>query len=111
MAFAFVLFAFIFELLFQRLFPYPFLLLFFAAGIASGWFGGTRAGLFALLLSMLAVDYSFVPPVSAFIVSASALAYLIAFILCAFGAAAVSLSMKRSQEAIKSPVTGWRYVC
>ena len=50
------------SLLLQRLFPYPFLFLFFAAVMASAWFGGTAPGLFAVLLSTLAVDYYFVPP-------------------------------------------------
>ena len=50
----------------QPLFPYPFLFLFFAAVMISAWFGGTAPGLFAVLLSTLAVDYFFVPPFHSF---------------------------------------------
>jgi len=45
------------SLLLQYLFPYPFLSLFFAAVMASAWFGGTAPGLFAVFLSKVAVDY------------------------------------------------------
>ena len=48
--------------LLKGLFPYPFLFLFFAAVMASAWFGGTGPGIFAVLLSTIAVDYFFVPP-------------------------------------------------
>ena len=53
----------------QRLFPYPFLFLFFAAVMASAWFGGTAPGLFAVILSTLAVDYFFVPPFHSFAIN------------------------------------------
>ena len=43
-------------------FPYPFLFLFFGAVMVSAWMGGMGAGLFAVLLSTLLVDYFFVPP-------------------------------------------------
>src|SRR5689334_21711981 len=46
----------------QRFFQYPFLFLFFAAVMASAWFAGTGAGLFAVLVSTIVVDYFFVPP-------------------------------------------------
>jgi K+-sensing histidine kinase KdpD len=49
-------------LLLRHVFPYPFLFLFFAAVLASAWLGGTAQGLFAVLLSTLAVDYFFIRP-------------------------------------------------
>src|SRR6266699_4166175 len=69
-------------LLLQRLFPYPFLFLFFAAVMASAWFGGTAPGLFAVFLSTVAVDYFFVPPFHSFVINATDSAYFIAFIIC-----------------------------
>ena len=84
-------------ILVQRFFPYPFLFLFFAAVVVSAWFGGTTAGLFAVLLSTLAVDYFFVPPFYSFAVNATEMAYFIAFVLCAFVASGIS-SFKRNNE-------------
>src|SRR6195256_6974344 len=62
-------------LLLQGFFPYPFLFLFFGAVMASAWFGGPGPGLCAVLLSVVVVDYFFVPPFHSFSVSASAGAY------------------------------------
>ena len=84
----------------QRLFPYPFLFLFFAAVMASAWFGGTAPGLFAVLLSTLAVDYYFVPPFHSFAVNATDTAYFAAFVLCALAASWVSSSKRQSEEAL-----------
>jgi K+-sensing histidine kinase KdpD len=88
------------SLLLQRLFPYPFLFLFFAAVMASAWFGGTAPGLFAVLLSTVAVDYFFVPPFHSFAINATDTAYFVAFILCALAASWVSSSKRKSEEAL-----------
>ena len=69
-------------LLVQRLFPYPFLFLFFAAVMASAWFGGTIPGLLAVILSTLAIDYFFVPPFHSFAVNPTDEAYFAAFVAC-----------------------------
>src|ERR1700722_8523532 len=50
-AFLFVALALVFTLPLQRLFVHPFLFLFFAAVMASGWYGSTGPGLLAVLLS------------------------------------------------------------
>jgi K+-sensing histidine kinase KdpD len=89
------------SLLLQRLFPYPFLFLFFAAVMASAWFGGTAPGLFAVLLSTLAVDYFFVPPFHSFAVNATDTAYFTAFVVCALAASWVSSSKRNSEEALR----------
>jgi K+-sensing histidine kinase KdpD len=86
------------SLLLQTLFPYPFLFLFFAAVMAGGWFGGTTPGLFAVLLSTLAVDYFFVPPFHSFAVNATDTAYFAAFVVCALAASWVSSTKKKSEE-------------
>ncbi len=93
--------AFISTLLLQHLFPYPFLFLFFGAVMVSAWFGGTGAGLFAVLLSTVLVEYFFVPPVYSFSISTTAEAYFGAFVVCALVASWVSSSKKKSEEALK----------
>jgi K+-sensing histidine kinase KdpD len=84
----------------QRLFPYPFLFLFFAAVMASAWFGGTGPGVFAVILSTLAVDYFFVPPLHSLAINPTDIAYFVAFILCALAASWVSSSKRKSEEAL-----------
>lgn len=93
--------AFGFTLLLQPLFPYPFLFLFFGAVMASAWFGGAAAGLFAVLLSTMLVEYFFVPPVHSFSISATADAYFAAFILCALAASWISSAKKKSEVALE----------
>jgi len=88
------------SLLLQRLFPYPFLFLFFAAVMSSAWFGGTAPGLFAVLVSTLAVDYFFVPPFHSFAINATDTAYFVAFVLCALAASWVSSTKRKSEEAL-----------
>lgn len=99
-ALAWVTAALLASLFLQRFFPYPFLFLFFAAVMASAWFGGTAPGLFAVLLSTLAVDYYFVPPFHSFAINATDSAYFVAFILCALAASWVSSSKRKSEEAL-----------
>jgi K+-sensing histidine kinase KdpD len=89
------------SLFLQRLFPYPFLFLFFAAVMASAWFGGTAPGLFAVFVSTLAVDYYFVPPFHSFAVNATDTAYFAAFVVCAVAASWVSSSKRNSEEALR----------
>ena len=89
------------SLLLQRLFPYPFLFLFFAAVMASAWFGGTAPGLFAVLLSTVAVDYFFVPPFHSFAINATDTAYFVSFVVCALAASWVSSSKRNSEEALR----------
>lgn len=82
-------------------FPYPFLFLFFGAVMVSAWFGGTGAGLFAVLLSTVVVDYFFVPPFNSWQISTTAETYFVAFVLCALVASWVSSAKKRSEEALQ----------
>jgi C4-dicarboxylate-specific signal transduction histidine kinase len=88
-------------LLIRNLFPYPFLFLFFAAVMASAWFGGTAAGLFAVFLSTIFVAYFFVPPFYSWVISATDGTYFAAFILCALVASWVSSAKKKSEEALR----------
>ena len=84
----------------QNLFPYPFLFLFFAAVMASAWFGGTAPGLFAVFLSTLAVDYFFVPPFRSFAVNTTDTAYFVAFVASALAASWVSSTKRKTEEAL-----------
>src|SRR5713226_352898 len=93
--------AFVFTLLLQGFFPYPFLFLFFGAVMASAWFGGTGPGLFAVLLSIVVVAYFFVPPFYSFSISTTAEAYFAAFVACALAASWVSSAKKKSEVALK----------
>lgn len=88
-------------LLLQRLFPCPFLFLFFAAVMASAWLGKFEAGLFAVLLSTAAVDYFYVPPLHSFRVNATAAVYFVAFIICAVIAGWISASVRSKEEALR----------
>jgi K+-sensing histidine kinase KdpD len=97
----FVAAAFGLTLLLQRFFPYPFLFLFFAAVMASAWFGGTAAGFVAVLVSTLLVDYFFLPPYYTFTIEPTDIAYFVAFIFCAVAASWVSASKRQTEEALR----------
>ena len=85
----------------QPFFSHPFLFLFFAAVIASAWFGGTAPGLFAVFLSTLAVDYYFVPPFRSLAINATDGAYFFAFVACATVASWVSSSKRKTEESLR----------
>jgi K+-sensing histidine kinase KdpD len=85
----------------QPLFPHPFLFLFFAAVVASAWFGGMLPGLFSVLISTVAVDYFFVPPLYSFGVKTTEVSYFAAFVICSLFAGWVSASKKKSEEELK----------
>jgi len=100
-ALLFVAIAFVSTLFLQRFFPYPFLFVFFAAVMASAWFGGSKPGFLAVLASTLLVDYFFVPPFHTFAVDASDVAYFVSFIVCSVVASWVSSSMRSTEEALR----------
>src|SRR5258706_12267562 len=74
------------ELLLQRFFPHLFLFQFFAAIVASAWYGGMGPAMLTVVVSILAVDYFFLPPVKSFVVDTTAGAYLASFVVAARGA-------------------------
>jgi K+-sensing histidine kinase KdpD len=100
-ALLFVAAAFVSTLFLQRFFPYPFLFLFFAAVMASAWFGGTASGLFAVVVSTLLVDYFFLPPYHTFSIQPTDVAYFAAFIVCSLAASWVSVSKRQAEEALR----------
>lgn len=101
LALLFVAVAFASTLVLQRFFPYPFLFVFFAAVMASAWFGGTDAGILAVVVSTLLVDYFFLPPFHTFAIDASDIAYFGAFVVCAVVASWVSSAMRRAEEELR----------
>ena len=101
LALAFVAGAFIATLLLQPLFPHPFVFLFFAAVVASAWFGGMLPGLFAVLISTIAVEYFLVPPLHSFAIKATELSYFAAFVISSLAANWVSASKKQSEQELK----------
>ncbi len=97
----FVAAALTFTLLLQRFFPYPVLFVFFAAVMASSWFGGVGAGLFAVFISTVAVDYFFVPPFRSFAIGAQNVTYFASFVVFALVASWVSSAKRKDEEALR----------
>jgi len=97
----FVLIAFFWTLLLQRIFPYPFVFLFFGAVMGSAWFGGTIAGILSVVLSTLTIDYFFVPPIFSWSVDSTSESYFVAFIVCAAAVSWVSSAKKRTETSIR----------
>src|SRR5215510_10730495 len=55
-----------FSLIFHHAVRDSFLIFFLTAVMLAGWFGRTGAGVLAVIVSMIAVDYYFIPPYRAF---------------------------------------------
>jgi signal transduction histidine kinase len=101
MAAAFVCIAFVCTYWLQRFFPYPFLFLFFAAVMASAWFGGAGAGLFAVLVSTLVVAYFFVPPYYSWAITPTAISYFVAFVVCTLVVSWLSSARRKNEQALR----------
>ena len=69
--------------------------------MASAWFGGTGPGMFAVLLSTIAIDYFFVPPLRSLAINATDATYFAAFVLCALVASWISAAKKQDEEALR----------
>src|SRR5215813_10208987 len=80
---------------------YPTFFAFYAAVAASAWYGGYGPGWVSVMLSTLAVNYFFLPPLYSLAPSSADLPRLIAFIVCAIVANAVSTRQKRVQNALR----------
>src|SRR5689334_1706842 len=82
-ALVFVGLALYLSLVFRPAVPDAFLIFFISAVMLAGWFGRTGPGLFAVVLSMVAVDYFFIRPYRAFVVEIDELPYFLTFLLSA----------------------------
>ena len=95
----FVYVAFLWTLLLQQWFSYPFLYLFLAAVMGSAWLGGAVAGFVAVILSTVVVRYFFLPPFFSFALNTAAQTYFISFIVCASAVSWVSSAKKKTETA------------
>src|SRR6516164_2482034 len=80
---------------------YPTFFAFYAAVAASAWYGGYGPGWVSVVLSTLAVNYFFLPPLYSLAPSSADLPRLIAFVICAVVANAVSGRQKRAETALR----------
>ena len=87
---------------FQRLLPEAFLIFFLSAVMLAGWFGRTGAGLFAVIVSMIAVDYYFIAPYRAFVVELDELPYFLTFLLSAVVTSWLGSARRNAEEKQKA---------
>jgi len=81
---------------------YPTFFAFYAAVAASAWYGGYGPGWLSVALSTLAVNYFFLPPLYSLTPSSADLPRLVAFVICAIVANAVSGRQKRTETALRN---------
>jgi PAS domain S-box-containing protein len=98
----FVLVALLWTVLLQHVFAYPFVFLFFGAIMGSAWFGGLIAGLWAILLSSVLIDFFFMQPLYSLTVARELRSYQEAFIVCAIAITAISVARKRSENTVRA---------
>jgi signal transduction histidine kinase len=75
--------------------------LFYAAIVVSAWFGGRGPGLLAVVLSGLAIDYYFVPPLYTFGLGSKSISFLVVFGLLAVVTSWMSTKRKEAEDALK----------
>jgi C4-dicarboxylate-specific signal transduction histidine kinase len=74
--------------------------LFFCSVMLSSWYGGIWAGAFAALLSVLALDYYFIPPLYALGIGLEEAPDMIVFVATALFIGWLSGDQKRAQESL-----------
>jgi PAS domain S-box-containing protein len=79
-----------------------FLIFFLSAAMLAGWFGRTGAGLLAVAVSMVLVDYYFIAPYRAFIVEVDELPYLLAFLFSALVTGWLGSARRAAEERQKA---------
>ena len=75
--------------------------LFFCSVMLSSWFGGLLPGLLAALLSVVAIDYYFIPPLYALGIGPEEVPDMIAFVATAFFISGINASEKRAKESLR----------
>ena len=75
--------------------------LFFCSVMLSSWYGGLWPGVFAALLSVVALDYYFIPPLYALGISLEEAPDIIAFVATALFISWLSGDQKRAQKSLK----------
>jgi PAS domain S-box-containing protein len=98
-AIMFVIVALLWTFPLQHLIAYPFVFLFFGAIMGSAWFGGVIAGTWAIVLSSVAIDFFFIPPLYSFVVNKELTTYYDSFVVCAIAITAISAARRRAEHA------------
>src|ERR1700726_4834084 len=75
--------------------------LFFCSVMLSSWYGGLWPGVFAALLSVVALDYYFIPPLYAFGISLEEAPDMIIFVSTALFIGWLSGGQKRAKESLR----------
>jgi Domain of unknown function (DUF4118) len=75
--------------------------LFFCSIVLSSWFGGVGPGIFAGLLSAIALDYYFIPPIYALGISIEEAPDMIAFVASAFIVSWLSGEQKLAKHSVR----------
>jgi signal transduction histidine kinase len=75
--------------------------LFYAAIVVTAWFGGRGPGLLAVVLSGLAIDYYFVPPLYTFGLGSKSISFLVVFGILALLTSWMSTKRKEAEVALK----------
>jgi PAS domain S-box-containing protein len=90
------------SLVLQSVLPDAFLLLFLAAILVSGWFGGVGPGLFAVVTSVMAMSYYFIPPRHTFAMHAEEIPYVVSFVVAGIIASWLSSARRVAEEKQKA---------
>jgi PAS domain S-box-containing protein len=98
----FVYVAFLWTLPLQHAIAYPFVFLFFGAIMGSSWFGGITAGVIAIALSSIFLDFFFIVPLYSISVATKSQSFFVAFILCSIAITIISSVRKRSETAVRN---------
>jgi C4-dicarboxylate-specific signal transduction histidine kinase len=75
--------------------------LFFAAVMASAWYGGKGPGWLAVILSSVAVEYFFIPPVRTWILKPVDVPFFLTFAACAIFASWLSSRRRQAEDSLK----------
>jgi C4-dicarboxylate-specific signal transduction histidine kinase len=75
--------------------------LFFCSVMLSSWYGGLLSGLFAALLSLVALDYYFMPPLYSLGIGLEEAPDTIAFVAAAFFISWLNGDQKRAKESLR----------
>jgi len=74
---------------------------FFAAVMASAWYGGKGSGWLAVILSSVAVEYFFIPPVRTWILKPVDFPFFLTFAACAIFASWLSSRRRQAEDSLK----------
>ena len=80
---------------------------FFAAVMASAWYGGKGPSWFAVILSSLAIEYFFIPPVRTWILKPVDVPFFLAFATCALFASWLSSRRRQAEDSLKHARDGF----